>query len=466
MRLSWSFLRLVLLLGCWVMGSFLLEQATGEQAEDIARSLGVADVNDWDIRSLYRVRFQHITKRPPPAQRAVERKSKLATRWAALRERLADFFPSRHTNPRTVVTFDKIATDFVNVGIVKLAKALDPPKSTPKSRTGKKTKATTVEPARQQDVSDVEPVDVPEPTKLPRADGRPKRRVTLLLDLPDFDLQDFAGEVLEEDVDEETRQTVPGSASTPRYPSLPEAPQKLVAESPCAGDVGTYGGEPESTAGGSAYLSRRKRGWSWSSGTTKKVTKRPIGWSFDSKQQQQQQKPVQKYYPTQQTHYVPPQQKHYVPSVQEPYQPSSITVNFGRPTKSLTRQLVKAAFVVGVAGAASAYAKPVRPSTKSPAQREEEREKRRQQRLSRRSTTTTAIAPTTEVDGGNLTTTTTTAVPLAASELIPVVVQDANKLLQIVYVRRDQIPPGGMPIAIPQIPFPAVGPSPPTAAAP
>uniref|UniRef100_A0A182SCX8 Uncharacterized protein n=1 Tax=Anopheles maculatus TaxID=74869 RepID=A0A182SCX8_9DIPT len=127
MRLSWSFLRLVLAVWVLVVGSFLLEQATGEQADDIARSLGVSDVNDWDIRSLYRVRFQHVTKRPPPGQRAAERKSKLATRWAALRERIADFFPSRHTNPRTVVTFDKIATDFVNVGIVKLAKALDPP---------------------------------------------------------------------------------------------------------------------------------------------------------------------------------------------------------------------------------------------------------------------------------------------------------------------------------------------------
>uniref|UniRef100_A0A182S8J8 Uncharacterized protein n=1 Tax=Anopheles maculatus TaxID=74869 RepID=A0A182S8J8_9DIPT len=119
----------------------------------------------------------------------------------------------------------------------------------------------------------------------------------------------------------------------------------------------------------------------------------------------------------------------------------------------MTRQLVKAAVAVGVAGAVSSYAKPVRPSTKSPQQREEERERRRQQRLSRRSTTT-AIPPV-EV---NATTTTTEKVPLANSELIPVMVQDANSLLQIVYVRRDQIPPGGIPIAM-QMPFPVAPPA-------
>uniref|UniRef100_A0A182QVE0 Uncharacterized protein n=1 Tax=Anopheles farauti TaxID=69004 RepID=A0A182QVE0_9DIPT len=214
------------------------------------------------------------------------------------------------------------------------------------------------------------------------------------------------------------------------------------------GDVGTYGEVVEPGANGSApYLTRRKRGWSWSSSATKKVTKRPIGWSVGSRPSSQ--KAVQKPYPTQQSHYVPPQPNHYVPTqqiyypqVQQPY-----PVSYTRPTKSLTSQLVKAAVAVGVAGAVSAYAKPVRPSTKSPAQREEERERRRQQRLSRRSRTTTEIAPTT-VEAGNSTLTTTPA-PLANSELIPVVVPDANNLLQIVYVRRDQIPPGGMPIAVP-----------------
>uniref|UniRef100_A0A182R0I9 LEM domain-containing protein n=1 Tax=Anopheles farauti TaxID=69004 RepID=A0A182R0I9_9DIPT len=240
MRLSWSFLRLVLGLGGWVMGAFLLEQATGEQSEvEIARSLGVADVNDWDIRSLYRVRFQHVTKRPPPGLRAVERKSKLATRWAALRERIADLLPSRHTNPRTVVTFDKIATDFVNVGIVKLAKALDPPKSVPKSRTGKKAKVTTPEPERAQEVSgeEADVTNVPAPTKPSRPDGRPKRRVTLLVDLPDFDLQDFAGSIVEEDAGEEHRRTEPPSPATSPYPFLPEPAQRLVADGPCSGGV-------------------------------------------------------------------------------------------------------------------------------------------------------------------------------------------------------------------------------------
>uniref|UniRef100_A0A182YA03 Uncharacterized protein n=1 Tax=Anopheles stephensi TaxID=30069 RepID=A0A182YA03_ANOST len=244
MRLSWSFLRLVLAAWVLVVGSFLLEQATGEQAQDMARSLGVSDVNDWDIRSLYRVRFQHVTKRPPPGQRAAERKSKLATRWAALRERLADFFPSRHTNPRTVVTFDKIATDFVNVGIVKLAKALDPPKSTPKSRVGKKGKLSTVPESRPDVTVDAEVEDVTSPSKATSSDVRPKRRVTLLVDLPDFDLQDF-GSLVEEDpiaADE------PGTIKTKRTPAkpspehdhqlLPEPPQRLVADaSPCAGQT-------------------------------------------------------------------------------------------------------------------------------------------------------------------------------------------------------------------------------------
>lgn len=234
------------------------------------------------------------------------------------------------------------------------------------------------------------------------------------------------------------------------------------------GDVqGTYGNVLESESDSVlASLSRRKRGWSWSSGTTKKVTKRPIGWNVESKQQQTVQKPYptqQSYYvppqqshyvPPQQSQYVPPQQSYYVPTVQQPYRQGSITVFRPRPTKSLTSQLVKAAVVVGVAGAVSSYAKPVRPSTKSPAQRAEERERRRQERLSRRSTTTTTITPTTESTTSS-TTTTTTQVPLANSELIPVVVPDANNLLQIVYVRRDQIPPGGMPIAV-QIPFPTV----------
>uniref|UniRef100_A0A182WHE1 Uncharacterized protein n=1 Tax=Anopheles minimus TaxID=112268 RepID=A0A182WHE1_9DIPT len=486
MRLSWSFLRLVLIAWVLVAGSVLLEQATGEQAEDIARSLGVSDVNDWDIRSLYRVRFQHVTKRPPPGQRAAERKSKLASRWTALRERIAELFPSRHTNPRTVVTFDKIATDFVNVGIVKLAKALDPPKTTPKSRTGKKGKVSTVvEPRPDVTVADVE--DVTSPTKPARLDVRPKRRVTLLVDLPDFDLQDFDG-LVEANLGEEnerrelSKTTVSKSSerSSPQEFQLPDPPQRLVADSPCAGstaaqggviskfllliattiismfgqsckcnvelalrrrmrilgalylfflvqgDVGTLAGEEQ---GKGEVLTRRKRGWSWSSGSSKKVTERPIGWNFNNTPVQQQQ------YVPQQTVYVP------VPQYR-----SSYTVKFGRPTQSMTRQLVKAALAVGVVGAVSAYSKPVQPSTKSPSQRAAEREKRRQQRLSRRSTTT-AIPP---VDGNA---TTTTAVPLAAPELIPVMVQDANKLFQIVYVRRDQIPPGGIPIAT-QMPFP------------
>uniref|UniRef100_A0A4Y0BPT3 Uncharacterized protein n=1 Tax=Anopheles funestus TaxID=62324 RepID=A0A4Y0BPT3_ANOFN len=197
------------------------------------------------------------------------------------------------------------------------------------------------------------------------------------------------------------------------------------------GDVGTLGGD-QSTE----LLTRRKRGWSFSSSSSKKVTRRPIGWNISNRQPVQQQQYQQ-------------QQSYYVPGAQS--QPSSIIVNFARPTKSMTRQLVKAALAVGVVGAVSAYSKPVQPITKSPSQRAEARERRRQQRLSRRSTTT-AIPP---VDG-NLTV--TTAVPLAAPELIPVMVQDANKLFQIVYVRRDQIPPGGIPIAT-QMPFPA-GPAP------
>uniref|UniRef100_A0A182MK58 LEM domain-containing protein n=1 Tax=Anopheles culicifacies TaxID=139723 RepID=A0A182MK58_9DIPT len=249
MRLSWSFLRLVLIAWVLVAGSFLLEQATGEQADDIARSLGVSDVNDWDIRSLYRVRFQHVTKRPPPGQRAAERKSKLASRWAALRERISELFPSRHTNPRTVVTFDKIATDFVNVGIVKLAKALDPPKTTPKSRSGKKAKlSSSSEPRPDVNVADVE--DVTSPTKPARSDVRPKRRVTLLVDLPDFDLQDFDGFVEEESnlgeekAESERSKAVPKlSERSSAHEPLPEPPQRLVADSPCAGSTAVVQGD-------------------------------------------------------------------------------------------------------------------------------------------------------------------------------------------------------------------------------
>lgn len=245
MRLSWSVLRLVL--AALVAGSFLLEQATGEQsADEVARSLGVSDVHDWDIRSLYRVRFQHVTKRPPPGLRAAERQSRLATRWAALRERIADFFPSRHTNPRTVVTFDKIATDFVNVGIVKLAKALDPPKPLPKNRLGRKGKVVAVvEP--KQEVMVQEEAEKKEVTTTPAPkDVRPKRRVTLLVDLPDFDLQDFDG-LIEQQADQiiqasstttrtplSTEPATKSSTTPPQYPLLPETPQRLVADSPCA----------------------------------------------------------------------------------------------------------------------------------------------------------------------------------------------------------------------------------------
>uniref|UniRef100_A0A182TJR7 Uncharacterized protein n=1 Tax=Anopheles melas TaxID=34690 RepID=A0A182TJR7_9DIPT len=465
MRLSWSVLRLAL--AAWMAGSFLLEQATGEQSvDDVARSLGVSDVHDWDIRSLYRVRFQHVTKRPPPGLRAAERQSRLATRWAALRERIADFFPSRHTNPRTVVTFDKIATDFVNVGIVKLAKALDPPKPLPKSRLGRKGKVVAVvEP--KQEVMVQEEAEKKEVTTTPAPkDARPKRRVTLLVDLPDFDLQDFDG-LIEQQADRiiqasSTTTRTPlstepatkssGRASTPppQYPLLPETPQRLVADSPCAssadaiahggGDVRGFQGEDERGDGTAGDLTRRKRSWSWSSSS--KVTQRPIGWNVNAKPIQQAQYPRQQYYPQQQQQFVLPQQPKYRPAVQ-----SSFSLSFGRPTKSITRQLAKAAVAVGVAGAVSAYVKPVRPSTKSPAQRAEERERRRQQRLSRRSTTTTAVPP---VEANS---TSTTAVPLATSELIPVMVQDANKLLHVVYVRRDQIPPGGIPIAM-SVPFP------------
>uniref|UniRef100_A0A182YA02 Uncharacterized protein n=1 Tax=Anopheles stephensi TaxID=30069 RepID=A0A182YA02_ANOST len=209
------------------------------------------------------------------------------------------------------------------------------------------------------------------------------------------------------------------------------------------GDVGTFAGQEQPVPG----LARRKRSWSWSSGSSKKVTERPIGWNVNPRPVQQyvpQQQQQQQYVPQQR--YVPQQQYYYTPPTQNRY--SKFTVSFSKPTKSRTNQLVKAAVAVGVAGAVSAYAKPVRTSTKSPQQREEERERRRQQRLSRRSTTT-AIPPV-EANG---TTTTTEPVPLAQSELIPVMVQDANQLLQIVYVRKDQIPPGGIPIAM-QLPFP------------
>uniref|UniRef100_A0A182KGH0 Uncharacterized protein n=1 Tax=Anopheles christyi TaxID=43041 RepID=A0A182KGH0_9DIPT len=471
MLLSWSFLRLVLFVG--LTGSFLLEQATGEQAEDVARSLGVADVNDWDIRSLYRVRFQHVTKRPPPGQRAAERKSRLATRWAALRERLADFFPSRHTNPRTVVTFDKIATDFVNVGIVKLAKALDPPKTPPKSRVAKKVKLPPTEPKSPEViVPGVEQQDEISPaTSVPiQKDVRPKRRVTLLVDLPDFDLQDFDS-ILEKGTDQETSPPKPPSAersskssersspiTTKPYPLLPQAPQRLVADSTagCAGTASAHGTVSKflcgvrglSFGGDDGDVTRRKRSWSWSSSSSSnKVTQRPIGWNINTRPPPVQQYPrqqtyTQSAYPQQQ---YGPQQAYYMPVV---HSRPSITVSFGRPTKSVTRQLVKAAVAASVVGSVAAYVKPVRPSTKSPAQRAEERERRRQQRLSRRSTTTTTVSPPEE---GN---STTTPVPLAESELIPVMVQDANNLLQIVYVRRDQIPAGGMPIAM-QLPFPA-----------
>lgn len=244
MRLTWSVLRLVL--AALVAGSFLLEQATGEQsADEVARSLGVSDVHDWDIRSLYRVRFQHVTKRPPPGLRAAERQSRLATRWAALRERIADFFPSRHTNPRTVVTFDKIATDFVNVGIVKLAKALDPPKPLPKSRLGRKGKVVAVVEPKQEVTVQEEAEKEVTTTPAPK-DVRPKRRVTLLVDLPDFDLQDFDG-LIEQQADQiiqasstttrtplSTEPATKSSTTSPQYPLLPETPQRLVADSPCA----------------------------------------------------------------------------------------------------------------------------------------------------------------------------------------------------------------------------------------
>ncbi|KFB39073.1 hypothetical protein ZHAS_00006397 [Anopheles sinensis] len=238
MRLSWSFLRLCLATGLVVGLGCLLEQATGEDAEDVARSLGVSDVHDWDIRSLYRVRFQHITKRPPPGLRHAERKSNLATRWAALKERISDFFPSRHTNPRTVVTFDKIATDFVNVGIVKLAKALDPPKPLPKrtSRRPKKGKLSTPEPPNEVSV-DSDPIDIPRSTEPTPSDVRPKRRVTLLVDLPDFEVEELEVTRIARQPEGSTKPSVSARTPTTVHPLLPEALMQLCTDGPCIGST-------------------------------------------------------------------------------------------------------------------------------------------------------------------------------------------------------------------------------------
>uniref|UniRef100_A0A2M4DHX8 Putative secreted protein n=1 Tax=Anopheles darlingi TaxID=43151 RepID=A0A2M4DHX8_ANODA len=234
MRFPWSFLRpfpqvaiIWLLIACGYC--VLLGQATGDDGQA---------VHDWDIRSLYRVRFQHITKRPPnPVHpRMVDRRSKLATRWAALKDRIAEFFPSRHTNPRTVITFDRLATDFVNVGIVKLAKVLDPPK--PPKRDGKGKADSTVEPPTGTD-ADAETVALPDTTtKATPDDARPKRRVTLVMDLPDFlGVQEDSAEEQYEEEDPNDLVIVKQSKLKRRTPGLPATPMKLICEEPCAASV-------------------------------------------------------------------------------------------------------------------------------------------------------------------------------------------------------------------------------------
>uniref|UniRef100_A0A2M4DIB3 Putative conserved secreted protein n=1 Tax=Anopheles darlingi TaxID=43151 RepID=A0A2M4DIB3_ANODA len=197
-----------------------------------------------------------------------------------------------------------------------------------------------------------------------------------------------------------------------------------------------------SSDGSGVALTRRKRGWGWSSSPSNQVTKRPIGWSFGD---------------TQEVTVKPKKTNRYTQSARRTtaspafYHNVNVNVHYGRPTKSLGRELVKAALIVGAAGAVKAYSKPATPAPMTAKQRAEARERRRQERLARHGITSTPIVPVTAavVEG----TAATTAVPLANSELIPVMMQDENKLLHIVYVPRDKIPPGGIPIAT-SAPFP------------
>uniref|UniRef100_A0AAG5CWA6 DUF4794 domain-containing protein n=1 Tax=Anopheles atroparvus TaxID=41427 RepID=A0AAG5CWA6_ANOAO len=192
--------------------------------------------------------------------------------------------------------------------------------------------------------------------------------------------------------------------------------------------------DQESSDDGPA-LTRRKRGWGWSSSPSNRATKRPIGWSVGETEKKAKRRPFVQPPPPPPPP-APAQQIYYAQPATGPiYSVPGPTFTFQmvRPTKSLTRELVKAALVVGTVGAVKAYVKPVKPQ--SAVDRVAQREARRHLRKNR----STTVAPATNE--------TTTAVPLAQSALIPVMIQDANKLFQVVYVPHDKIPPGGIPIA-------------------
>ncbi|KFB39074.1 hypothetical protein ZHAS_00006398 [Anopheles sinensis] len=214
----------------------------------------------------------------------------------------------------------------------------------------------------------------------------------------------------------------------------------FLVQATLAHEGGASNGRDEEPSGdGGPALTRRKRGWGWSSSPSNRATKKPIGWSFSETPKKPKRRPLVLAPPPPPPGPAPSAPVYYVPVTGPVYNVPAPTFTFQtpRPTKSLTRELVKGALVVGTVGALHAvYSKPVK--KKTAAERAAERALREQRRHLRKNRSTTVAPATNE---------TTTAIPLAQSELIPVMVQDANKLFQVVYVPRDKIPPGGIPIA-------------------